>query len=260
MNKPCWVAVLLCTVAATVCFGQDSVDRHRNSLEVSLRHEHYPQGNDRTYAYVQYGRSVRTADIFAKVVRYSVGENVGYLFETDAYIRHRKKRYSYFNAGWSASEMLPNFRLRAELFQNWKRFEFSAGTGVIKPHHFEPIPLMTGTIGYYFGDYFVYARPTFSHVDDAFSKSIFVQARRYLNRTDFIALSALRGADTGTERNINAIANSFGLDTFLARLNGQFRTGHYKIGVGFDYGGIFIPVRDNYMRFAGFDVFINRAF
>ena len=56
------------------------------------------------------------------------------------------------------------------------------------------------------------------------------------------------------------MANTFGLDTYLARVNGQFKTGRYKIGVGFDYGGIFIPNREEYMRFTGFDVFLNREF
>ena len=131
---------------------------------------------------------------------------------------------------------------------------------MVKPHTFTGIPLITGTIGYYFSDYFIYARPTFSYIDDGFSKSLFIQGRRYFNKTDFLAVSALRGADTGTSRNINAIANTFGLDTYLVRINGQAQRGKYKVGVGFDHGAFFIASREQYTRFSGFDVFINRSF
>ena len=232
-----------------------------NSLELSVRYEHYPNGAERSYTHVQYGRKIGQADVFAKVLRYTLDKKPAYLFETDAYVKSKKGGgYSYFDAAWSASELLPNYRLRAEAFQNWKRFEYSLGIGVVKPHVYDAIPLLTGTLGYYFSDYFVYARPTFSYVDDGFSKSLFIQARRYFNKTDFLALSVLRGADTGTARNINAIANTFGLDTYLARLNGQIKKGPYKFGAGFDYGGIFVPSREEYMSFTGFDVFINREF
>lgn len=259
MRKPGLIgAMIMCGVLQ--CYAQDSINTYLNSLEVSVRYEHYPDGAERTYTHFQYGRTMGQADVFAKVLRYTVDENVGYLFETDAYIKHKNSGYSYFDAAWSDSEMLPNYRLRAEAYQNWKLFEFSAGVGVVKPHQFDAIPLLTGTLGYYFSDYFVYARPTFSYVDDGFSKSLFLQVRRYLNKTDFLALSVLRGADTGTDRNINAIANTFGLDTYLVRVNGQFKTGRYKLGAGVDYGGLFIPTRDDYMTFTGFDVFINREF
>jgi YaiO family outer membrane protein len=260
MNKRSQLAAILLLFAFAECEAQDSTHTFLNSLEVSLRHEHYPKGAERSYLHFQYGRKIGQADVFAKVLRYTVDKNVSYLFETEAYIKFKKNGYSYFDAAWSASELLPNYRLRAEIFENWKSFEYSAGIGVVKPHHFDAIPLLTATLGYYFADYFVYARPTFSYVDDGFSKSLFVQARRYLTKTDFLALSLLRGADTGTNRNINAIANTFGLDTYLVRLNGQAKKGRYKFGVGFDYGGIFIPTREEYLSFTGFDLFINREF
>lgn len=251
-------ALIICGILQ--CAAQDSINTYLNSLEASLRYEHYPEGAQRTYMHLQYGRKIGQADVFAKVLRYTLDKNVAYLFETEAYIKFKRSGYSYFDAAWSASELLPNYRLRAEIFKNWRRLEYSLGVGAVKPHVYDAIPLLTGTLGYYFSDYFVYARPTFSHVEDGFSKSIFLQARRYLNKTDFLALSVLRGADTGTNRNINAIANTFGLDTYLARLNGQVKKGRYKFGVGLDYGGIFIPTREDYMSFTGFDVFVNREF
>lgn len=260
MNKPWQGAAIILLFTFAQCAAQDTSKPPLNSLEVNLRYEHYAQGAERSYLHFQYARKIGQTDIFAKALRYTLDKNVAYLFETEAYIKFKKSGYSYFDAAWSGSEMLPNYRLRAELFENWKRFEYSMGAGVVKPHVYDAIPLLTGTLGYYFSDYFVYARPTFSYVDDGFSKSLFLQGRRYFNKTDFLALSVLRGADTGTNRNINAIANTFGLDTYMARINGQVKKGPYKFGAGFDYGGIFIPAREDYMNFTGFDVFVNREF
>ena len=259
MNKPFFLLAILLIIAAPHCVAQDSLKTGLNSLEVSARYEHYPQGAERSYLHVQYGRKIGRADLFAKVLRYTVDKSESYLLETEAYVKFNKG-YSYFDAAYSDSELLPHYRLRAEMFQNWKAFEYSLGLGVVKPHTYLAIPLMTGTVGYYFSDYFIYARPTFSYVDDAFSKSLFIQARRYLNKTDFLAVSVLRGADTGTNRNINAIANTFGLDTYLARINAQVLKGKYKLGAGLDYGGFYVPSRDGYLNFTGFDVFVNRSF
>jgi YaiO family outer membrane protein len=260
MNKPVLVTAIILVFAIADCAAQDSTHVYRNSLEINVRYEHYPKSPERRYLHFQYGRKIGQADVFAKLLRYTIDKNVSYLLETEAYIKFKKNGYSYFDAAWSASHLLPNYRLRAEIFENWRSFEYSAGIGVVKPHNFDAIPLLTGTLGYYFGNYFVYARPTFSYVDDGFSKSLFIQGRRYFNKTDFLALGLLRGADTGTSRNINALANTFGLDTYLARLSGQAKKGRYKFGAGFDYGGIFIPTREQYLSFTGFDVFVNREF
>lgn len=260
MIKTFWVAAILSINAVDTAGAQDSVKTPLNSIELNVRYESYPQGLDRTYVFVQYGRKIKSADIFGKVLRYTIGKEVSYLFETESYLKFKKQGYGYFDAAYSSSVFLPNYRLRAEIFQNWRKFEYSIGLGLVKPHIFKNIPFITGTIGYYFADYFIYVRPTFSYVDEGVTKSIFIQARRYFNKTDFIALSGLRGADTGASRNINAIANTFGLDTYLVRMNGQFKKGLYKFGAGFDYGGFFIPSREGYLNFTGFDVFVNREF
>lgn len=239
----------------------DSVHTYLNSAEAGFRYEAFEGTySDRTFFYLQYGRKFKQVDAFAKVLRYSLGSTVGYLYETEAYWKFKKKGYSYFDAAYSNAEILPNYRLRAEIFQNVKQFEYSIGAGVVKPYNFRAIPLITGTFGIYFSDYFIYARPTFSYVDNGFTKSLFVQGRRYLTKTDFIGLSFLKGADTGTSRNINAVANAFGSDTYLIRINAQVKKGRYKIGAGLDYGGIFIPSQDEYAQYVGFDVFVNREF
>lgn len=241
--------------------GLDVGSKYKNIIEAGFRFEEYNSTyNDRRFLYVQYGRRINQVDVFGKVLQYKFAGFTGYQFETETYWKFKKGGYFYFDAAYSDSFILPNYRLRAELFQSVNKFEYSVGVGVVKPFNFKAIPVFTGTIGYYFGDYYVYARPTFSYVDNGFTKSIFVQGRRYFTKTDYIALSLLRGADTGTSRGINSIANQFGNDTYLVRLNGKLKKGRYNFGAGFDYGGIYIPERKEYAQFVGFDIFINREF
>jgi YaiO family outer membrane protein len=238
-----------------------SIQIFPNSVEASVRFEDYTDlYNNRSYFYLQYGRQFSRTDVFVKSLRYTLGEIEGYQFESELYHRFKKQGYTYFDAAWSDATILPNYRLRAEVFQNIQQLEFSLGAGIVKPHNFKEIPLFTGTLGYYFSDYFVYARPTFSYVDNGFTKSFFVQGRRYFTKTNFVAVSLLRGSDTGTSRNINAMANQFGSDTYLARLSSQFKINRYKISAGIDHGGIKIPERNEYARFIGFDLTLNREF
>lgn len=253
-----------------VTFAQNSNDTSQiekisqrifsNSFEVSYRLEDYfnPYSN-RTYTYLQYGRHSKRSDLLFKSLRYTLGDLTGYQFESELYWRFKRQGYIYSDVTWSDSFILPNYRFRAEVFQNIKQFEYSLGAGIVKPHHFKSIPLVTGTLGYYFGNYFAYVRPTFSYVDGV-TKSLFVQGRRYFNKYNFVALSFLKGADTGTSRNVNAVANQFGSDTYLVRLNGQVKIKRFKVSAGADHGGIYIPERSEYARFVGVDVTLNYEF
>jgi YaiO family outer membrane protein len=238
----------------------DSIKIYQNSIEAGFRYENFFEGyNDRTFFYVQYGRQIKRVDLFGNILRYTLGSLVGYQFETHAYWRFKKPGYAYFNAAYSNAEILPNYRARAELFQAAGKLEYSLGFGVMKPFNFQHIPVLTGTIGYYFGNYYVYLRPTFTYVDGVTS-SFFIQGRQYFTKTDFLAVSLLRGADTGTSRDITSVANQFGNDSYLIRAHGQMKKGRYKFGAGLDYGGIYIPERSEYAPFMGMDVFINREF
>lgn len=240
---------------------KDSIKEYHSTIEAGFRYENYLENyNDRTFFYVQYGRHIEQVDLFGRVLRYTLGNLVGYQFETEAYWRFKKPGYMYFDAAYSNAEILPNYRFRSELFQATGKFEYSFGLGVMKPYNFKWIPVITGTVGYYFNDYYIYARPTFSYVDNGFTKSLFIQGRQYFSKTDYVAFSLLKGADTGTSRDISSVANQFGNDTYLIRFSGQFKTGRYKLGAGFDYGGIYIPERSEYARFIGIDIFINREF
>lgn len=65
MNKTLWVAAILVIIGVAKYNAQDSVKTDLNSLEVSVRYEHYPKSLERTYMHFQYGRKIGQADIFA---------------------------------------------------------------------------------------------------------------------------------------------------------------------------------------------------
>lgn len=240
---------------------QQKVQLAKNSIEVGNRFELYASPyKDRVYTYIQYGRKINCLNAFGRLLRYSLGENVAYMGEVDLYLKFKKNGYGYFNAGYSGAQLLPTYRGRLEIYRSAGQVEYSLGGGVVKPFNYNIIPIITGTIGYYFGNYFAYARPTVSFVEDGVAKSIFLSGRRYFTKDDFIEMSFLKGEDTGAGRTFNAVENSFGLDTYLARLSGRMLRGKYKFGAGLDYGGLYIPTRSEYANFFGFDFYVNRAF
>ena len=244
-----------------VSIANDSLPKSvSHSVAQFFRHETFTKNPDRSFWSLQYGITVRRTDLFFKTMRYSMGTRTGYQFENELYHKLSASSYLYTDAAYAASTLLPHYRLRAEYFRNIKRFEVSGGGGIVKPHSFRAIPLITATFGYYAGNYFIFARPTFSYVDNGVTRSIFVQARRYLSKTDFVAISVLKGADTGTSRSANATANSFGSDTYLFRLAFQKKLQQWKFGVGIDHGGIYVRERSDYMRFVGIDVNLNYTF
>ena len=55
MIKPAQLTALVLLLAIVDSFAQDSLTIYRNSAEVSLRYEHYPDGAERSYLHLQYG-------------------------------------------------------------------------------------------------------------------------------------------------------------------------------------------------------------
>ena len=251
---------LILSIGWFVCFSlnaQDSVKVYKNSIEIGGRYEAFwGNYNPRSYLYFQYGRKMGLVDAQFKGARYTLGSRSGWFFENNYYISF-KKGYLHAGGTYSDSYLLPHYRYRVELYKNFNRVEVSLGGGAVKPHTYRTIPYFTGTLGYYAGNYFLYFRPTFSHVD-GYSKSYFLQVRRYFDDIHYVSLSGLKGEDTGANRAFNAVENSFGNDTYLIRLQTRIKSGHYFVGVGMDFGGLYIPQRSEYAKFVGIDLFINR--
>jgi hypothetical protein len=92
-----------------------------------------------------------------------------------------------------------------------------------------------------------------------------IVTRRYFGEgKTYVEAMFLRGDDTGTERLMGSIENSFGLDTYLIRLKGNIRLPkNFNIAFGTDYTGIFIPKANNAtteLNILGFDLTLKKEF
>jgi YaiO family outer membrane protein len=236
----------------------------KNSIEALSRYEHWNKGmSDRTFFYGQYGRHEEKFDAFVRsTIMLRDGES-GLIFDADYYPKF-KKGYGYFNLGYSNAELFfPRLRGAAEVYKPiTKKIEASLGTRYINVNFPEQYNIwsLTGTLGYYFGDYFAYVRPTVSFIDDGIGWNGMGVIRRYFDK-NYVELMAAKGVDTGISRNVNAIENNFGLQSYIVRVKGYYNLNELTIlSLGYDFSGIFIPAKDEYTQINSIDITIRRKF
>lgn len=137
----------------------------------------------------------KTAKFGTVILRYNYAERFaknGHQIEIDAYPTISKKVYLYFNTGISNAVNFPISRLSIEPYLKLpKGFEFSAG---IRYMNFDKTRLVaidsnkviiyTGTFGKYIGNYWISVRPYFVPGNKAWSKSVNLTLRRYLDDAD----------------------------------------------------------------------------
>jgi YaiO family outer membrane protein len=236
----------------------------KNSLEVFNRVELW--GNDlpnRTFTYLQYGRHTEKGDVYIRPTILNTRNKTAFLLDTDYYPKF-KKGYGYFNFAYSNSnKFFPRMRLGGEIYKPiYKKFEASLGVryiNIIYPNTYN-IPSITGTIGYYFGDFYTYIRPTVSILYDGAAWNGLWVTRRYFDK-NYIELMVSRGVDTGIERNVSALENNFGLQTYMVRMKGLRNINELTvISIGYDFSGIFIPSKDEYVQINSVDLQIRRKF
>lgn len=101
-------------------------------------------------------------------------------FEADAYIFLSTKTYFYLNAGLAEGKVFPRSRAGIELYQIIPfNIELSAGYRYL---YFSPnnVNIYSGSVGYYFGDYWISIRPYFVNESGSKTKtSITITGRRY---------------------------------------------------------------------------------
>ena len=135
----------------------------------------------------------KTTKLGTVILRYNYAGRfgkAGQQFEVDAYPTIAKAVYLYFNTGISNATNFPISRLTLEpYFKLPGSFEFSAG---IRYMNFDKTRLVavdsnkviifTGTIGKYIGNYWISVRPYFTPGENAWSKSVNLTVRRYLDQ------------------------------------------------------------------------------
>lgn len=236
----------------------------KNSVEFLSRYEYWNKGmSDRTFFYGQYGRHDLKYDAFLRSTIMLRDGNAGVLFDADYYPKF-KKGYGYFNFGYSNSEkFFPKFRTAGEIYRPFaKKFEGSLGFRYINVAYPEQYNIwsLTGTLGYYFGDYFAYVRPTVSFIDDGIGWNGMGVIRRYFDK-NYVEFMAGKGVDTGISRNVNAIENNFGLQSYILRVKGLYNINELtSASFGYDFSGIFLPSKNEYVQINSVDLTIRRKF
>jgi len=120
-------------------------------------------------------------------------------FEADAYPLLSRSVYGYLNLGYSpSSSSFPEWRLGGELWVNLpEAWESSAGFRYLVFEANE-IPLLTGTIGKYYGNYWTSLRPFIAFDDGEVSWSLALFTRRYFVDADnYLGLIAAYGDGFG---------------------------------------------------------------
>ncbi|UCF19620.1 MAG: YaiO family outer membrane beta-barrel protein [Gemmatimonadota bacterium] len=99
--------------------------------------------------------------------------------EGDAYPFLTRNVYGYLNVGYSPSSSFPKLRLGADLWANLPgAWEISGGVRYLRFPD-EQFPMLTGSLGRYYGDYWTSLRPFLVFDDSEVSWSLGVVTRRY---------------------------------------------------------------------------------
>jgi YaiO family outer membrane protein len=238
--------------------AQDSI----HSGQVISRNEVYINAENRYFLMFEYGRKIKENDLLFRINSLFRSGEKGLQYELDYYPKFSEKSYGYFSIAYSGFFMFPTVRTAGEYYQSFsERWEYSIGVRTIHPENYN-IYALTGTLGMYPGNWFIYFRPTLSILEDGVSTNGMVAARWYWGEyNSFYELVLIRGVDTGTVRDFNAIENSFGLETYVIRGKVRYKYNqNWEFNFGIDYSGIYIPQRNDYIIIVGTDIAIRRFF
>lgn len=113
-------------------------------------------------------------------------------FEADAYVLFSRKTYLYLNTGFAEGKVFPKGRAGLELYLVLpNNIELSLGYRYL---YFSPnkVNIYTGSIGYYFGDYWISFRPFFVNESDEKTKSTFtfIGRRYFVDSENYLTVRA----------------------------------------------------------------------
>ncbi|MFC2084828.1 YaiO family outer membrane beta-barrel protein [Bacteroidota bacterium] len=156
--------------------------------------------------YLEYSRKEAVGSFFARLNYASRFEKNGYQVESDAYISIREGTYSYFNIGYSPSELFPEFRFGIEPYQKLPAsFEFSIGYRFLK-FDTQNVSIFTGHLGKYLGNYWLSIRPFITPKSEGTNFSgVFILRRYFKNVDNNISFEASMGFVPSSELNENEV-------------------------------------------------------
>lgn len=148
-------------------------------------------------AYVQYNRSTYLGTVFARINVRNQNNSAAMQGEVDFYPRLSNGIYGYFNYGFAGASSLlfPAHRIGAESFFKLPyAFETSAGFRYLYFGSGNDVMMYTGTVGYYFSNFWLSVRPFIIPSSVSFSRSLSFSARYYYGGSTDEFISARIGA------------------------------------------------------------------
>jgi YaiO family outer membrane protein len=170
------------------------------------------------YVSFQLSRKTSYGSAFARLNYTDRFQAHGIQVEADLYPRLGDGVYAYLNYGFSQSTLFPKHRLGAEFYTKLpSSFEGSIGLRYLSFDASSTVTMYTGTIGYYFGNYWLSFRPYFIPNHSGISNSASVTMRRYIGDADtFVSLHAGAGF-SADERSIQSSAGFTGQEVFYLK-------------------------------------------
>lgn len=141
---------------------------------------------------IQYGIFTDVGPIIPRINIANRFEQTGLQFEIDAYPQLGGGRYLYLNAGYSESEIFPQFRFGGEFYSGIPNTSLEASIG-LRYLYFginNSVMLYTGSLGWYYGNSFWQFRPFFVDQEPTWGVSYNLMYRRFLKRGGFIQATA----------------------------------------------------------------------
>ena len=150
----------------------------------------------------QYGKKYEWGTGIGRLnYRKRFGKNV-YQFETNLYPKIADVVYCYLNYGLSFSDLFPKHRFGAELFSSLpKSFEASLGLRYLFFDTNSDVVIYTGSIGYYYGNYWFSLRSFITPSKVSFSRSVGLTVRYYYADADEYLNFKISGGFSPDERN-----------------------------------------------------------
>jgi YaiO family outer membrane protein len=163
------------------------------SVGVDYEYENFGSGQDDLDAWhmlsAELGRRFSGGSIIGRVNWAERFNQTGLQYEVDAYPRLGKGMYAYLNAGVSSDDIFPDRRFGAQLYRSvGNGFELSIG-GRLLQFDDTDVVIYTGSIGRYWGNYYLTFRPTFADSDtrnDMSSSGAVLFRRYYATGDDYI--------------------------------------------------------------------------
>lgn len=189
-----YVVVLAILFLQSVFYAQESKlnnEEHKNRLLINYNLDSFDSGNKPWHlSSLEYERKFSFGSVIPRVNYARRFNDNGFQFETDSYIFISKKIYTYLNAGFSEDIIFPKLRFGIEPYLVLPEgFEASVGFRFLSFEQ-NDIRIYTGSIGKYFGNYWVSIRPFLVPESGETKFTLNILARRYF--TDKYSYLTLR--------------------------------------------------------------------